>query len=625
MRSRLIYIVVVALAIATGVALRWPAMHAGLYTDDYSHHIMLEGKGPGARAPWNLYKLLSGDETEIQALKNFGTLGWWCHPRTRLAMFRPLSSLLIVFDHYILGTNTFAYHIHSLLWWVFMAGCLAVFLRSLLPLTVAAMAVVMFAVEEGNAMLFLWVANRCALVSLSCALLGLWLYIRWRNGKSTRDFWLSLICFTFALLGGEWTYPLFGYIFAFELFFKDEPPAKRFRASAPFLGLATAFAVTTRLLGFGSQYSAIYLSPTDDFPRFLYQGTFRFFALIADLGFGIPADWWHLGSPWRTSILSLGIISPPVWRIIPSWQLWHFLLGVTAAVFGVFLIRWLLRGCDPKKSVLIKWLLTGALIALLPMVLPFIASRSVVPACIGLSAVLAILLTEATRRLIDSVRRRNAAVAAVSTIVIVYVLAFQIGFPAWRTYNEVLISSAINNAVTLWVLNAEVNDKTIAKQDVVVINGVEGASTMFAPFVRHFYRRPVARTWRVLSGAARAHELTRVAPNAIDLHVLGGTMLDSDYERTCRSENDQVQPNETVHLDGLKIVIRSVRDGRPVVVRYIFAKSLDDPSYVFLESKGSRLRRFKLPRVGEHVRIRRGQMASMQPFTGLTNPRPNRP
>jgi hypothetical protein len=529
-------------------------------------------------------------------------------------MFRPLSSLLIVFDHYILAKNTFAYHIHSLLWWIFMMGCLALFLRSLLPVAVASMAMVMFAAEEGNAMLFTWVANRCALVSLSFGLLGLWFYIRWRNDDNRRNFWLSLISFTVALLGGEWTYALFGYLIAFELFSKSgDPLAKRVRALAPFLGPAIALAVITRLFGFGSKYSAIYVSPMDDFVAFLYQGTQRFFVLIAELTFCIPADWWHLGTPWRTMFLSLNLFSPPVWRAIPPWEFWHVLLGITAAGCATFFIRRVFVGCDTQKRILIKWLLTGSLIALLPMVMPFIASRSVIPAFIGISAVLAIMFAESIRRLIESVRQRDAAVAVMSTSIIVYLLLFQILLPAWRTNREVLVSSAVNNAVTLWVLNAEVDDKTITKQDVVVIDGVEGASTMYAPFVRYFYGRPVARTWRVLSGAARAHDLTRVAPNVLDLHVLGGTMLESDYERTCRSDSDLMHDNQTVRLDGLKVVIMSVRDGRPVTVRYIFPKSLDDPSYVFLESKGERLRRFAMPLVGERVRLRKGQMPSIAP------------
>jgi hypothetical protein len=172
------------------------------------------------------------------------------------------------------------------------------------------------------------------------------------------------------------------------------------------------------------------------------------------------------------------------------------------------------------------------------------------------------------------------------------------------------------------VLSAQVDNKKIAQQDVLVINGVEGASTMYAPFIRNYYGLPNPRSWRVLSGAAHAHDIFRVAPNILDLHVLGGTMLDSDFEKNCRADASDVYVNETVSLTGLKVIIRSVRDGKPVRVRYIFPKSLDDPSYVFLETRADQLVRITLPPVGQHVRIRRGQMAFTIPVRG---PRPNAP
>jgi hypothetical protein len=626
MKSRLIYITVVALAISLGVALRWPAMYAGLYTDDYAHHIMLEGSGPGTRAPWNLYTLLSGDKTEIQALKDFGTLGWWCHPEARLAMFRPLSSLSIAFDHYILGYNTYSYHIHSIIWWVVMVLCLAVFLRSLLPMTIAAIAVLLFALEEGNGMLFLWTANRCALMSMAAALLCIWLYIKWRNPQTGtvrgadqptapspnhfRYLISSLVCLFIALLAGEWTYPLFGYLIAFELFRTEEPLKRRMRALLPVLALGVVFAISTRLFGFGSQYSGIYISPIDDFSKFLYQGCLRLFVLIAELILGIPADWWHLGSPWRGFFLSLAIFSPPVWRMLPSWEFWHVTFGMIAAGIAAFLFIWTLKRADSPNKALIKWLTTGSLLALLPMVAPFIASRSVLPAYIGVSAVMSVMFGQSIKTLVRAIREKSPSATAVPGAIIIYILVCQIWLPASRTHREVFASAVTNTTVTRWVLEAEVDDKTIAGKDVIVIAGVEGASTMFAPFVRSFYGRPMPRSWRVLSGAPHAHDLTRIADNVLELQVLGGSMMDSDYERTCRADSAKFSVNETTRIKGLTVVVKAVREGKPIRVQYTFPKSVDDPSYVFLESKAKSLNRIKLPQIGERVRIRKAQMAT---------------
>jgi hypothetical protein len=607
MLLRLFYISVVGLAIAIAIALRWPAADAGLFTDDYAHHAMLDKFGSIKRAPWDLYKLLSGDQRENEIFKEYGTLAWWSHPKARLAMFRPLSSALIVFDHYILGRDTFAYHIHSFIWWAFLIACLAVFLRSLLPLAAAAVAVLLFTVEEGNGMLVLWVANRCALVSLSMALLGLWLYVKWRNQNRKVYFWLSLVLFTIALLSGEWAYPIFGYVLAFELFRTEEPPLQRFRAMVPTFGLGFLFAVATRLLGYGSKYSGIYISPIDDFFGFIYHGTFRLLVLVADLVLGVPSDWWHFGSPFRAFAISLRLFSPPVWRSLPPWEFWHVLLGIASLALAVIVVRWAFAGPEMKANKQIKWLLTGALLALVPMVSPFISSRSVIPAFVGFSALLSVLLIECVGRLYRSVRERQMRTFATSAAVIAYILVFQFLLPAQRSINEITVSSAINRSITRWVLNAEIDDNEVRNQDVFVVDGVDISSTMFAPFIRHFFGRPMARSWRVLSGAGHAHDLTRIAPNVIDLHVLGGTMMETDYEHTCRSDQYPLRANEIVDIKGFKVIVTNSRDGKPSSVRYIFPKSLDDPSYVFLESRAGRLSRLKIPEVGKRIRLRKGQ------------------
>lgn len=629
MLHRLFYIVVVGLAIGLAIALRWPAADSGLFTDDYAHHAMLDNEGPFKRAPWDLYSLLSGDERENEIFKEYGMLVWWSHPKIRLAMFRPLSSALIVFDHYILGRDPFAYHIHSFVWWGFLVVCVAVFLRSLLPLAVAAVAVMLFAVEEGNQMLVLWVANRCAMVSLSMALLGLWLYIKWRNQNRKTYFWLSLVLFTLALLSGEWAYPIFGYVLAFEYFRTEEPPLQRIRALIPTLGLGVLFLVTTRLFGYGSKYSGIYISPVDDFFGFIYHGTFRLLVLIADLVLGLPSDFWHFGSPWRTYFISLNIFSPPVWRDLPSWEFWHVLLGLASLALAVIVIRWAFTGPDMKANKQIKWLLAGALLALLPMVSPFISSRSVIPAFVGISAVISVLLFECVRRLYRSVRERQIHAFSASLAVIAYIGVFQILVPARRSIDETMLASAMNRSITQWVLDAELDDRKVAHQDVFVINGIDISSTMLAPFIRYFYQLPIARSWRVLSGAGHAHDLTRTASNVIDLHVLGGTMMETDYEHTCRSDKYPLLANETVDIKGFKVIVTNSRNGKPSSVRYIFPKSLDDPSYIFLESRAGSLSRWKVPEVGKRIRIRRGQMPLPFPShtrrKSLGNPAPRPP
>jgi hypothetical protein len=112
----------------------------------------------------------------------------------------------------------------------------------------------------------------------------------------------------------------------------------------------------------------------------------------------------------------------------------------------------------------------------------------------------------------------------------------------------------------------------------------------------------------MLSGAPRAHDIVRVAPDALEMTVLGGRMLDSDFENICRSDLYPMKLNETVKLEGLTVQVVALLDGKPMRVRYTFSKNLDDPSYVFLHSTYRGLIRFPLPPVGERIRLTKGQL-----------------
>jgi hypothetical protein len=164
---------------------------------------------------------------------------------------------------------------------------------------------------------------------------------------------------------------------------------------------------------------------------------------------------------------------------------------------------------------------------------------------------------------------------------------------------------SFQNRVEGWIEHAAIDDKKIAVQDVFFINGIEHTTIFFGPFVRYFCGHPMPRSWRVLNAAPRAQDIFRVAPNVLEISILGGPLLAGDLEVFYRAARFPYKPGDTVELRGLKAQIRYLREGKPHLVRFTFDKPLEDPSYLFLRFSQKGIERFTPPAVGKSMRVPR--------------------
>jgi hypothetical protein len=609
-RPKLIYTAVVVMAIAVGVVLRWSALDAAFLSDDYAQYAMLKGAYPVERSPFDLYTFVGGRH-ETKKLMDFGVVPWWGHPDLRLSMMRPLSSVMVVLDYSIFGKNVYGFHIHSMIWWMFLVACVAVLLRELLPTYMAAIAIILFAIEEGHGMSIAWVANRSALIALSFGLLGLWAHIRWRRQGQKRAFVLSMTMFILALLAGEWAFPVFAYLLAFEILGVSDSKAKRVRAMLPVAVLGMVFIAVQRLLNYSPIASDIYVNPFSEPTIFLREFLLRTPSFFAEFVFGIPVGWYD-STPWRSDVLSLNIFSANVWRMLPSWKFWHCLIGLFSAAVLYYAIRWGLKYQSRRVSRELLWLLVGALVSLIPMVASFPSSRLVVPAFVGISACYAMIIQRCYRvlsaaSLRDLIRSRTVQVAIVIALGMAY---YQVWDAALVSRFDILQRNYHHNSIREWVLYSDIDDKRVANQDIFMINGVDHTSAVYSPYIRYFYGHPLPRSCRILSGAPNAHDITRTAPNELEILVLGGTFLNGGLAELYRADRFRYRLNDVIYLKGLTIRILALDNGRPYRARFIFDKPLEDPSYLFLHSTKNGLRRFELPAVGATVRLPLAQFPS---------------
>ncbi len=589
-----------------GVWLRWPTLENGFFSDDISAIAMAEGKYAAPRSKLDLFNFTDGTTEDHDRLMRSGSLPWWTVPGLRLAMLRPLSSALMLLDRALFEDQAVLYHAHSFLWWIGVMVIAAVLLRQLFSVVMASLTLFLFALEEGHTLPLGWLANRGTLVAMVFCLLGLRAHLRYRRAGDRRAAIVSFLCFSIGLLSGEWAFPLLGYVLAYQLFADRAPLRERVIALWPAAVPGLSFLACRSALGYGALNSGVYTDPLSEPLRFVVMAGQRIPVFLADLIFAIPAHWWGFNTPWRDQLLALDMIPPRIWLRLPDWQFWHVVFGVVAIIAAAFALRFGLAARPESERRELKWLLPGALIALLPMVSSFPTSRLVLPAALACSAGAAAVLLAAAERVRSFARGSHGKLALLGNLVLLWSVSyFQVWEAGTTSYWESRWTRDNYESVRRFMNDAEIDDTQVAKQRVVIISGIEHTNTIFAPYLRWFLGHPMPLATYTLSAAPYAHDVYRPAANVLELVTLGGTMLSSELEQLYRAPRFTMKEGDSVDLGALRAeVVRSI-GGKPQIVRFTFDRNVEDPSFLFLYSGPEGLVRARLPEIGERVRYRR--------------------
>ena len=590
------------LSILFGLWKFWPTLDAGLISDEYMEAAIIDGTYASPRHPLDLFNFVDGSPEDVRALQRYGSVPWWAQPNAQINFMRPLSSAMIHFDRMAFGDNLVLYHAHSLFWWVVLICSVALLLRSLrIPPSLAALAVFIFSATPGHHFTVTWLANRGAFVSLCFGVMGLYFHLRWRRqGQSSALPW-SVFFFCLALLTGEWGIPAFAYLAAYELLDAPGSVKQRARALLPATIPAMLFMGVRAYLGYGARNSSIYIDPGADPLRFLSVLTTRLPIFLGDMFFGIPANWWDFGSPWRTSLLHWSIVPPDIWHQLPDWRFWQVALGVTAGLVATCSILWAMGRASSSERRELRWLLPGSLMALVPMAASFPSTRLTLATLVAMSAGIALVTRESWRYL---VHRGQLALAGrlVAAVLLLGILKLQMVDPLLKDFRAMTHHFI---GVTEWILGAEVDYDKLAEQRVIIVSSWEWTSTFFYPYVLSYYHKPMPRSSYVLSAARRAHDLERTSENSITLSVLGGTFMASDPEFLFADEARPLRLGQVIEIDGMTAEVVRMQSGKPQAVRFTFEVPLEDDSLVFLNTTDRGMRRVELPEVGERIRLKR--------------------
>ena len=511
---------------ALGALTFMPALRAPRFLDDYIHTLMIAGRFPVARSPFNLYDFV-GDAERSEFIAR-GFVPWWAHPGFKLRFLRPLSSSLLWFEQRVLGLGIGMQHLHSFAWWLVCVMAARALFRRVLPERPALLATLAFAFAPCHAIPLAWVANRNALLSLAFGTLALGFQLDFRTRGRAWQGALASALFSLALLSGEYALCFGGYVLAFELLSRGQVWWRRALGLVPFAVPAVGYLWLRHTLGYGTVGSGFYVDPLADPLAFLRIAPFRFASLLAQGWLTLGTDTWFVA------------------KLTREW------LAVPACLLAGFVLTRVLRHVYASVPSTVRenaaWLLLGSVLATIPVLSAVPSARLLGVALLGIAVQLALILDYAWFPAPDvppspaSLRSRARGRASTERIGLCATLLGFLHFVHGPVCAS-LAAGQIERSAADFVADVAWVDKRLQKlgtSRVVVVRG--GVDAFFGPFALAVARgadRDEWTRWDVLSDPGHLLVLRKdkqtlelISPPDESLSPSGGFSLFRDADAT---------------------------------------------------------------------------------------------
>lgn len=551
-------------AAAVGVGLSLPALGVGFVADDHFLRATSLGLNPpelSLATKWDLFRFYSGDPALFARWLELGIAPWWAPPDLKVAFWRPVASALHQLDFTLWPHSPALMHAHSLAWLgalVLAAG--AMFHRLHAVAWVAALATLLFAVDDGHGLPTGWIANRNALIATCFAALTLWAHDRWRRDGWRPGALLSLGTLGAGLLSGELALGALGGVLAHAWVFEKGTRA-RLGAALPALVLVAAWRVAHALLGYGAHGSGLYVDPLHSPVAFAVAVVERLpLLLFAQLG-GLSSDLWAFVA--RPVGLALALLSA---------------LGCLVLGRGLFqLVR-----RDEVARFHALWLV----LAVLPGCATFPNDRLLMVASLAGAGLVAQAL--AAWRAGGPISRRMALF-----LVAVHLIVAPLSLPARAGSMRVFAAASERS---FGAVPHDLPGKTL-----IVVNAPDGL--MCAQILAHGASLGIGLPARLRClGVSRSPlVVSRTSERTLVLEARDG-FFDGALDTLFRAPEIPWRVGEGPRLGAVTVTVGELTPaGRPKVLRAELDAPLESESHVFITWRGSRYVRFTPPGVGERV------------------------
>jgi hypothetical protein len=216
------------LAALLAMAISLPALRLGFQADDHVLAFMLER---GDTAAWSLFH---ASKEMMAEGRQIGAMAWWSSPLMHGEFLRPLSSLSIAVQLWMTPHTPWLMLLVNVLVYGACVWIASRVYRRLIPVvSTAALASLMFAIDDAHAHSVGWISGRNTILALLGSIATLFLHIRATDTGQRRLTTASVIAVILTLATGEagtWAYI---YLIAHALTLDHRPVAVRIQALAP--------------------------------------------------------------------------------------------------------------------------------------------------------------------------------------------------------------------------------------------------------------------------------------------------------------------------------------------------------------------------------------------------------
>lgn len=566
------------IAFASAVAVVCTGFALGFFLDDYFLILLLEGKIPFG-SWYDLFCFGDGNPASAQLNMNMGPFPWFVFPEFKAHFFRPFTCMTMAFDHWAFGRTAAFYHIHSLLW--YLAGLLAVglILRRALPVRLALLALILFAVDEGHWGPAVWWSNRNALVAAVPTLYGLLAHMRWREGRWKPGLPLSMLGYALGLCGGETALSVLAYLAAYELV-RPLPDhvnifqclRKRVIPLFPSFCVGIVYILVYKWGDYGAFGSGIYIDPAGNPLEYLSRLPERILLLTSAHFFALPVE---LPGVFPATNLPLILLSIPLvaLMVFALWKIWPSL-------------------SDQERGSL-RWLFPGAMLSMLPVCSTFPSGRLMLVPSMGGAVAIAILIRAGWNT--DFGWARWLKKLAWVLIGIHLVLS-----PLMWPVQTMMIRNLGKNTFQA-IHKMDIHPSEAKDQEVVILNSGHPFLGAYPMIFRRYFELPMPTYIRALTMAPHDIRVSRTAPDSIEVEVINGEVLSTLFEKLCRDADHPMRVGEVVKMVGMQVTVLETGRQGPKRFSCKFSHSLDEPRYAFFVVDNNQLHRVPLPSMGESV------------------------
>jgi hypothetical protein len=570
--------------LALSLLLLAPSLGGRLLLDDYVLALKARGSTglPGLDAePLWLFTFTTGRPAQNRQLMDGGVLlPWWTEPRHLNAFFRPITSLTHDLDFALWPRAVWLMHLHSLAWYALLVLGVAYVYRRYAraasePASLAAFALLVFAVDDAHGPTVAWIANRNAIVAAALALPALSFLQRARSERHRAGVLLGPACFALGLCAGETALSIFGYVLAYFVCLDRGPMRGRVLALAPYVIVIFAHRAVYHALGLGSFGSSAYHDPLREPLGFASALAYNLPVLIsAEFGPRV-ADSAFWGDPSGRTVLWLG------------------------SCFTLAVLAWMTVPLLRRDAQARFWAL-GMLLSAIPVSASVPGERLLLCVGLGGSQLIARLFTSTFAALPAPAADGGGPHAQAASMRVAFVALLGLAHLVIAPIALPLRAQAMDavGAFAQRMERAVPADREIERQALIVVNAPFNVALSYLQPMRaaRGVPRPAHVHW--LASASSDITVTRSGEQTLRVTQARG-FLRRPEETHYRSDVTALGVGTRVALAELDARVAEVTaDGRPSTVEFTFAHPLDSTRYRFMCYREGRLIAWRPPGLG---------------------------